>query len=66
MVPLGDLGGPGILRHALGRNDQHARDVEAVQQQFPQRRQRDDAFAEAHIEDQATVGVLMTKSVAYA
>ena len=46
MVPLGDLGGPGILRHAFGRNDQHTCDIEAVQQQLPQRRQRDDALAQ--------------------
>ena len=61
MVPLGDLGGPGILRHALGRNDQHAPGVKAVHEQFPQRRQRDDALAETHVEDQPTAGMFQNE-----
>jgi hypothetical protein len=52
VIPFSQLLRPGILRYALGSDDEDFAYVETVQYQVPQGGQRYHAFAETHIEDQ--------------
>ena len=57
VVPLLNLRGPGVPGHAQRRDHQHAAHLEALQHQFRDGGQGDDALAEAHLEQYGGDGV---------